>query len=280
MPVHLPAQVRLHHRALLLRTRCAKPLTTLLLVTSRAALSSDAVAAAAHAADAVRGAQFEADMVLAARIKAAERARARGERTTAAPRRPAIMPYARALVMPAATPGSGDGGAAAAAAGSATLAPFTPTMLAAQVQVAAGLGADGVILWGSSGDYHSTTAAAATATFSDGGGGGGGPEAGFDIGSAGTVNKSAAGVGPWLGCTSIETELVAFAGAAMDACAADRAACAVQRCSGHGRCVDYDATALENTCMLGAGAANASCRCDPGFAGAACNGSSWLSLLI
>jgi len=53
------------------------------------------------------------------------------------PKRPAVFPYARALV----SPGS-------------TIEPFTAGLLATQVQIAAGLGADGVVLWGSSGDYH------------------------------------------------------------------------------------------------------------------------------
>lgn len=49
--------------------------------------------------------------------------------------RPAVMPYARGFV--------GKGGL-----------PFSKDTLATQIQLAAGLGAEGVILWGSSSDYH------------------------------------------------------------------------------------------------------------------------------
>jgi hyaluronoglucosaminidase len=49
--------------------------------------------------------------------------------------RPAVMPYGRALKT-----AKGDA--------------FTAGVLAAQIQVAAGLGAEGVILWGASKDYH------------------------------------------------------------------------------------------------------------------------------
>lgn len=51
--------------------------------------------------------------------------------------RPAVMPYGRAL-MTAKKPAQ----------------PFTPGILAAQIQVAAGMGAEGVVLWGASSDYH------------------------------------------------------------------------------------------------------------------------------
>lgn len=49
--------------------------------------------------------------------------------------RPAVMPYGRALKT------TGED-------------PFSTGILAAQIQVAAGLGAEGVILWGASKDYH------------------------------------------------------------------------------------------------------------------------------
>lgn len=61
---------------------------------------------------------------------------ASAEMVTGRPR-PAVMPYARALMTDM-----------------VPSLPFDPGVLAAQVQVAAGLGAEGVILWGASSDYH------------------------------------------------------------------------------------------------------------------------------
>ena len=51
--------------------------------------------------------------------------------------RPAVMPYGRAMMLDA-----------------KSQTPFTPGIVAAQIQVAAGMGAEGVILWGASSDYR------------------------------------------------------------------------------------------------------------------------------
>eukprot|EP00729_Bicosta_minor_P025414 gene25414-15905_t len=134
-------------------------------------------------------------------------------------KRPAVFPYARAFVAP---PGE---------------QPFSKQVLAEQVQLPAGMGVDGIILWGSSSDYHGN------------------------------------------GCAMIEQELTAFAGPVVAQCSADRAACARTRCSGNGRCVDYNPATLESTC-IGSGSAlassSATCRCNPGFAGNSCENSAVL----
>jgi len=57
-------------------------------------------------------------------------------------KRPAVFPYARAFFAP---PGE---------------TPFTKEVLAEQIQMPAGMGVDGVILWGSSNDYHGNGCAA------------------------------------------------------------------------------------------------------------------------
>jgi hypothetical protein len=149
--------------------------------------------------------------------------------------RPAVMPYARALV------------------GSDTQ-PFTRGILASQVQLAAGMGADGVVLWGASSDYH-----------------------------AGTP-----------GCAAIEGAITTFIGPVIATCLGNRIACARSRCSGHGRCVDFRAGShvfVEDICTnntLSTGkhstgkqwevtsaamqaTVKAACRCDVGFAGADCS---------
>ena len=137
-------------------------------------------------------------------------------------RRPAVMPYARALI-------AGDGDANSDTIGWAPQ-PFDSATLATQVQIAAGLGADGVIMWGASADYHNN------------------------------------------GCATIEAELQTFAGPTILRCIRDREACAAAHCHGRGRCVDYAASRLEQTCQgttLINGAVPA-CRCDVGFGGNAC----------
>jgi hypothetical protein len=107
-----------------------------------------------HIAQTIAGAIDSAALV--AEIRASERERAareQGGRSTApgvggdhaskyaskyasnyASLRPAVMPYARALV------GHDNG-------------PFSRAMLASQIQLAAGMGAEGVVLWGASSDY-------------------------------------------------------------------------------------------------------------------------------
>lgn len=61
--------------------------------------------------------------------------------------RPAVMPYARALLCPSCGPTEDQ-------------QVFHRGMLATQVQIAAGMGAEGVILWGASSDYHGDGCAA------------------------------------------------------------------------------------------------------------------------
>ena len=71
----------------------------------------------------------------------------------------------------------------------------------------------------------------------------------------------------------IEQELTSFAGETMDKCVANRAACAVAQCSGHGRCVDYNSTTLNQTCLDEDALQSIPalrCRCDPGFTGDNC----------
>ena len=124
---------------------------------------------------------------------------------------PAVMPYARALLIKNNTD------------------PFTQGILAAQVQLAAGMGVAGVILWGASEDYHGN------------------------------------------GCRTVAAELTSFAGATMQKCIANRAACATVHCSGNGRCVDYFPKTLLQTCLVPRGT---TCRCDYGHSGADCSSTS------
>ena len=134
--------------------------------------------------------------------------------------RPAVMPYARALV-------------------GHDKQPFTREMLAAQVQVVAGMGAEGVILWGASEDYHDGTP----------------------------------------GCAAIEQAITSFGGAAIASCLRNRTQCAEQHCSGHGRCVDFLEQLpqqLDSICTSTSASTKArrlrpgteaamQCRCEPGF---------------
>lgn len=125
---------------------------------------------------------------------------------------PAVMPYARALVS--------EGGV-----------PLTRGQLACAIQISAGVGADGVILWGSSGDYKNCT-----------------------------------------DCGVVAKELETVAGPLISTCSANRDACAAQRCNGHGRCVDYTRfDELLTTCATKSTFGSPlTCRCDPGYGGAAC----------
>lgn len=136
---------------------------------------------------------------------------ARQRRASGDPRpAPAVYPYARALV---------DGHKA-----------MSRGQLAAAIQVAAGLGAEGVVLWGSTSDY--------------------------------TCAPN--------GCALVKHVLDDTAGPLIRACVADRDACAAAHCSGRGRCVDYTADRLEQTCLPGSPAPTVGCRCDAGYRGARC----------
>ena len=127
---------------------------------------------------------------------------------------PAVYPYARALV---------EGGR-----------PLSRGQLAAGIQLAAGLGAEGVVLWGSSGDYQACAPA---------------------------------------GCALVRHMLDSSAGPLVRACVANRDACAAAHCSGRGRCVDYtNASRLEQTCLGDVPPSHVAvaCRCDRGYGGERC----------
>lgn len=119
---------------------------------------------------------------------------------------PAVYPYARALVDWQ----SGESG---------PITPMSRGQLAAGIQVAAGLGAEGVALWGSTEDY-----------------------------------SCAAG-----GCAQVKKVLDATAGPLVRQCVANREACAAARCGGRGRCVDYTADRLVETCLSDAPAVACRC---------------------
>jgi hypothetical protein len=108
--------------------------------------------------------------------------------------------------------------------------PLNRGQLACAIQISAGLSAEGVILWGSSGDY-----------------------------------------GNCVDCGVVSAELADPAGPLIKDCIANRAACATQHCSGHGRCADYTAFAqLEKVCVGPTALDPVTCRCDPGYTGASC----------
>ena len=126
-----------------------------------------------------------------------------------------VMPYARALV-------EGDW-------------VFDEAYLATQIQIAAGLGAEGVILWGSSADY------------SNGCGG---------------------------SCQAVAKQLKNVAGPLISTCKTNRDNCRTKRCSGHGRCIDYRSDPdlpqeFEMVCLQQLPVL--SCRCDAGWSGTKCN---------
>ena len=178
--------------------------------------------------------QYQADIAIgSSRVLSAEQRRHLKLSLASAGPRPAVYPYARALV------GHGD-------------QPFTAGDLATQIQLAAVMGAEGVILWGSSGDYHSGTP----------------------------------------GCAAIEQNIVGISGPAIKSCLVNRTACAATDCSGHGRCNEYGAAnfsasplpSLQDLCTalpvwpLGRrGSTDESvdvgtpCRCDAGYTGKDCS---------
>ena len=118
--------------------------------------------------------------------------------------------------------------------------------LAATIQVPAGLGAEGVILWGSGDD---------TCLCSP------------DEGCLTPICPR---------CGVVEGFLRGRGGQVMEACIAQRELCAQHRCSGHGRCVDKPPGGVETLCLApppGVGedhGAGGSCRCDVGWSGSDC----------
>ena len=160
-------------------------------------------AQAAWTASVVSEAIRSANLVGSRRLGAADAA-------GAARPRPAVYPYARAFVQ---------GGEV-----------LSRGILAAGIQVAAGLGAEGLVLWGSTEDYAP----------------------------------------PHGSCGLVEGALNASGGALVRGCVRNRAECAARLCSGHGRCVDYSAARLEQTCLEDPPASAVRCRCDQGFSGARC----------
>ena len=124
-----------------------------------------------------------------------------------------VLPYVRALI--------GNNGQ-----------PLNRAMLATQIQIAAGLGTEGIILWGASSDYSS-------------------------------------GCEKHGGCDIVNEELKNVAGPLIKTCIENRNNCRQIKCSGHGRCVDYEVNRLENICITNN--FNINCRCDYGWRGTTCN---------
>ena len=124
---------------------------------------------------------------------------------------PSVYPYARALVQ--------------------GKKPLSRAELACGIQIAAGLGVEGLVLWGSTNDYACA------------------PD----------------------GCDLVEGTLDDVAGPLISQCVANRQACSASRCSGNGRCVDYSYERLEETCLSSAPPADLTCRCDVGWTGDRCN---------
>ena len=130
-----------------------------------------------------------------------------------------VLPYVRALI-------GNDG------------QPLNRAMLATQIQIAAGLGTEGIILWGASSDY-----------------------------SSGCEKNG--------GCDIVNNELKTVAGPLIKTCIENRNNCRQNECSGHGRCVDYDMKRLEKICITSnnnrSSNNNMNCHCDYGWSGNSCN---------
>jgi hyaluronoglucosaminidase len=124
---------------------------------------------------------------------------------------PAVYPYARCLVQDS--------------------KPLSRSELASGIQIAAGLGAEGLVLWGSTSDYTCA------------------PD----------------------GCALVGNTLDTVAGPLISKCVANRQACSAASCNGNGRCVDYAEERLLETCISSAPPDAVRCRCDVGFAGDRCN---------
>ena len=112
--------------------------------------------------------------------------------------------------------------------------------VAATIQVAASLGAEGVILWGSGTDTDLCN----------------------DISGCVKPNCSRCGV--------VAGFLNGIGGEVISSCVAQRAACAKARCSGHGRCVD-SSQLIEELCLEPGPSDVGSCRCDVGWRDVNCS---------
>ena len=110
--------------------------------------------------------------------------------------------------------------------------------LAAALEVPAAMGADGVILWGSS--------------------------AGADFRSVSRYVNSSCVL-----CKNIQGYLTSVAGPVMKECVAERQKCAAALCSGHGRCASqFDTDDAVGVCKKWEGVSN--CVCSEGWTGADC----------
>ena len=136
-------------------------------------------------------------------------------------RRPAVYPYIWIWPRPVDVNNTGAGGARADG-------------LAASVTVPAVMGADGVILWGSSSGIDSPAVAARCAL-----------------------------------CANIQGYLTSVAGPVMAECVSEREACGTSVCSGHGRCAStLDTADALGGCKKWRGVS--ACLCTEGWAGVDC----------
>ena len=145
-------------------------------------------------------------------------------------RRPAVYPYIWIWPRPVDVNKTGGGGARA-------------EDLAASLTVPAAMGADGVILWGSSSGVDSPAAAPRCVL-----------------------------------CAKIQGYLTSVAGPVMAECVSERQACGAALCSGHGRCAStLDPADALGACKKWKGVS--ACLCTEGWAGADCatpTNTSWL----
>ena len=126
--------------------------------------------------------------------------------------------------------------------------------LATQVQIAAGLGVEGIILWGSSTDYAA------------------GCQQGRELYPAKRTTANTT-ISPVAGsCQQVASELELVAGPLISSCKQNRNACRSMHCNGHGRCVDYNGepSQLEKVCLT-TNLTILSCHCDAGWLGRDCN---------
>jgi hypothetical protein len=139
--------------------------------------------------------------------------------------------------------------------------------LAAAVEVPAAMGADGVILWGSSeGEVlvltFLTVIRLRNVTVSAG------------VDSHSVVNASTRNITNAVLCDNIREYLVTVAGPVMVECVAERQKCSASKCSGHGRCAtpfnDGDAVGVCKKWEEGQGAAASACVCGAGWTGEDC----------
>ena len=140
-----------------------------------------------------------------------------------------VLPYARALVQ--------------------NKQHLSRDQLSTQIQIAAGLGVEGIILWGSSADYAAGCQQ---------------EEQHDDVVSA--VVSPVAG-----SCQQVASELEQVAGPLISTCKKNRNFCRHLHCSDHGRCVDYNGEPgqLEIVCLTTT-LPILSCHCDVGWLGVNC----------